>query len=158
MPKLPAYAANYIPGLQREGFGASEALQFLRDVGYGVRRQNFLHEWGAQLHEDSNRPQLFQAALDRAPHTREITQRQSPKARGFQYQIEHLLKDNETGELYFTPGAHRALDAVTYGEAIAGAEEAWLAGQASDERYPQGELLGSVVTAVREYVPIDEGE
>lgn len=150
---VPRYAANYIPGLQSVFGTAGAALTFLRESGFGVRRQNFLHEWGAQMHEDESRPQHFTATLAARPELRHVTQRRAPQARGFHYVVEHLIEDPDTGELYQTFGGYRDDRLVSYGQALLGAEQAFLAGQLSDERYPQGNLIGSVVTAVREYLP-----
>lgn len=151
------YAANYIPGLQAAFPSANSALAFLKEVGFGVRRQNFLWEWGAQLREQANQPQHFTAALGSLPAASSITERRAPSARGFHYVVQHLIEDADTGELYYTYGGYRNpgenARLVTYGEAIAGAEQAFLEGQLADERYPQGRLLGSIVTAVRRYLP-----
>lgn len=147
------YAANYIPGLQRAFGSAGAALDFLRESGFGVRRQNFLWEWGAQQTEEAQRPTHFTAALEDIPSARSITERRAPQARGYHYVVEHLIEDPETGELYYTYGGYRGDRLVSYAEALAGAEEAFLEGQLSDERYPQGSLIGSIVTAVRNYLP-----
>lgn len=147
------YAANYIPGLQRAFTSANQALGYLREQGFGVRRQNFLHEWGAQMHEDSARPTHFTATLEQLPTMASVTRRTAPQARGFHFVIEHLIEDADSGELYWTFGGYRHDRLVSYGEAIAGAEEAFLAGQLADDRYPQGDLLGSRVAGVREYLP-----
>jgi len=156
------YAANYIPGLQAAFGSAGSALAFLRESGFGVRRQNFLWEWGAQRTEEQLRPAHFTAALEAIPEQRSITTRRAPQARGYHYVVEHLIEDPETGELYYTFGGYRNQRLVSYGEALSGAEEAFLEGQLSDERYPQGRLLGSIVTAVRNYLPelpeLGEGE
>lgn len=154
---VPHYAANYIPGLQATFASANQALGFLKEVGFGVRRQNFLWEWGAQQTEEQLQPLHFTATLGELPAARSITQRTAPSARGFHYVVQHLIEDADTGELYYTYGGYRApgegARLVTYGEAIAGAEQAFIEGQLADERYPQGNLLGSIVTAVRQYVP-----
>lgn len=153
------YAANYIPGLQRAFPSANAALGYLREQGFGVRRQNFLHEWGAAMHEAEQRPRHFTATLEQLPTTATVTRRTAPQARGFHYLIEHLIEDADSGELYWTFGGYRHDRLVSYGEAIAGAEEAFIAGQLADERYPQGGLLGSRVAAVREYLPeLDESD
>lgn len=147
------YAANYIPGLQQAFASANEALGFLKEQGLGVRRQNFLHEWGAQQTEDAVRPQHFTAALESLPAASAVTERTAPTARGYHYVVQHLIEDPESGELYWTYGGYRGNRLVSYGEALAGAESAFLQGQLGDERYPQGQLLGSVVRAVRRYIP-----
>ena len=153
------YAANYIPGLQAAGFSANEALAFLKEQGFGVRRQNFLWEWGAAQTEAALQPLHYTATLEGLPTMRSITQRRSPSARGFHYVVEHLLEDPETGVIYSTYGGWRGTRLVSYGQALAEAEQAFVEGQLQDERYPQGGIIGSIVTAVREYLPeLDEGE
>ena len=151
------YAANFIPGLQQAFPSAGRALGYLKEHGYGVRRQNFLHEWGAQLHEDAARPAHYSATLEQLPTMGTVTDRRTPRQRGFHYVVEHLIEDPDSGELYFTHGGYRNDRLVSYGEALAEAERAFVEGQTSDPRYPQGALLGSIVTAVRQYLPeLDE--
>lgn len=151
------YAANYIPGLQAVFPSANAALAYLKEQGFGVRRQNFLHEWGASIAEASQRPTHYTATLGQLPTQASVTRRTAPQARGFHFVVEHLIEDPDTSELYWTFGGYRNDRLVSYGEAIAGAEEAFLAGQLEDERYPQGALVGSRVAGVREYMPeLDE--
>ena len=151
--RITGYAANYIPGLQQVFGSANEALRFLKETGVGVRRQNFLWEWGAQLHETEQQPQHFTAALEQLPTERSISRRRAPEARGYHYVVQHLVQEPDSGELYWTFGGYRGQRLVSYGEALAGAEQAFLEGQLQDARYPQGSLVGSRVQAVREYLP-----
>lgn len=155
MPDRPVtnYAANYIPGLRSLFPSANAALDYLKEAGFGVRRQSFLWEWGAQQTEEALRPVHYTATLEQLPAATAVTQRRAPTARGFHYVVEHLIEDPETGEIYQTYGGWRGSRLVAYGQALAEAEQAFLEGQLTDERYPQGNLIGSIVTAVREYLP-----
>lgn len=156
-PRVNRYASNLIPGLQQAFGTAGEALAFLKEQGLGVRRQNFLWEWGAQLKETAARPTHYSATLEQYPATASVVERRTPRQRGYHYVVQHLIEDPDSGELYFTYGGYRNDRLVSYGEAISGAEGAFLEGQAGDARYPQGNLLGTQVFAVRNYLPeLDE--
>ena len=147
------YATNLIPALQRLFPSANQALLWLRENNIGVRRQNFLWEWGAQIRADATKPRLFSARLASIPTQDQIVQRRSPQARGYHLVVEHLIEDPDSGELYWTFGGWRGSNLVAYGQMIADAEAAFLAGQSSDERYPQGQLLGSRAVEIRQYLP-----
>lgn len=147
------YATNLIPALQRLFPSANAALGWLKENGIGVRRQNFLWEWGATIRADSLKPRLFSARLASLPTQDQIVQRRSPAARGYHLVVEHLIEDPDSGELYWTFGGWRGSNLVAYGQMIADAEAAFLAGQQNDERYPQGALLGSRAVEMRQYLP-----
>lgn len=153
------YATNMIPGLQRLFPSANQALNWLKEQGIGVRRQNFLHEWGAELKAEAMRPRHFTATLESHPAAASIVERRSPQARGYQLLVQHLIEDPDSSELYWTWGSWRGSRVTTYAEMIAGAEEQFLQGQLSDERYPQGALVGTRAWEMREYLPeLAEGE
>lgn len=154
------YATNLVPALQRLFPSANSALAWLKENGIGVRRQNFLWEWGAQLKADATKPALFSARLESLPSQSHLVERRSPQARGYHLIVEHLIEDPDSGELYWTFGGWRGQQLVSYAQMIAEAESAFLEGQSTDERYPQGQLLGSRSVEVRRYLeelPEDEG-
>lgn len=147
------YASTLIPGLQQIFPSANQALNWMKEQGIGVRRQNFLWEWGAQLKAEATRNAHFTATLEAYPASSAIVDRRSPKARGYQLLVQHLIEDPESGELYWTWGAWRGQRLTTYAEMIAGAEEQFLQGQLEDERYPQGNLIGTRAWEMRQYLP-----
>lgn len=147
------YASTLVPGLQQIFPSANAALGWLREQGIGVRRQNFLWEWGAHLRAEAVRPMHFTATLESLPAEASIVERRSPQARGYQLLVQHLIEDPDSGELYWTWGAWRGSRLTTYAEMIAGAEQQFLEGQLQDERYPQGNLIGTRSWEMRRYLP-----
>jgi len=152
--RFGTYVSSLIPGLQEQGLTANAALATLKDLGLGIRRQTFLQEWGAQIAEGAKRESIIRANLERPPTSSEITRRQSPHASGYNYVITHIVVDPISGEPIQIPGGYTTPRLSTYGEAIQQAEFGYMLAQSFDPRCPQGALIGSYVSAVREWVPI----
>jgi hypothetical protein len=150
-----AYVAHLIPGYQREGFSAEEALADLRSSGLGIRRQTFLRAWGASLHAADVSEALQTSAPYHVPQADEITQVPRPKARGFQYNVDVLMRDPSSGAVWFAPTSVITPTLVTHLEAIEQAAQGLkqaIAGGRQGIDY--GEVLGGgTVTDVLERVP-----
>lgn len=156
MPRrAPAYVANLIPGLQAEGLSANQALVRLREQGLGVRRENFLRLWGATQKEAAIRTRLSTSDPSASPDRSMIVQVPRPKARGFQYNINQLARDTQTGEFYFTPTAVITDRLITFGEAIniAAANLRAILGSTDKPGYDMDIFSGGEVTSVLERVP-----
>lgn len=183
MPRrAPAYLANLIPGLQATGVSATGALEWLkgnvdrlsaRDQAAmqnysgpatagmgGLRRQNFLRLWGATQSEGSIRATLAAADIYHVPTQAEIVRVPRPKARGFQYNVDVLVRDPTSGSFHFTPSAIVTPDLITHLEAIERASRLLGRMQSmSDRGTPAGEVrMGGFVTGVLERVPEDYEE
>lgn len=150
--RFGTYVSNLIPSLQSEGYSGAQALNILRGLGLGIRTQTFYHEWGAQIAEGAVRESIITANIGRLPTGREVTRRISREATGYYYQIRHLVEDPLSGEITTVWGGYSGSTLVTYQEAIQAAEFGYIAAQAFDPRCPQGRLIGTYVSAVRQYV------
>lgn len=134
---------DYIPALQKLGVPAgqsllfargktdsmtSAALQTLRDsdlsflesVG-GVRRQNFLWQWGAITRNEELRDRIGAQRMDHVPTTSEITRGRFKRARGYQQNVDVLTRNIRTGVMEFTPMAVTGDSLLSHGDAIAAA-------------------------------------
>lgn len=131
---------NYIPALLSLGVSASSALDFARPTGTvrnitdlealrasdlaflensgGVRRQNFLWQWGAIAAQPQLREQLQAQELAHVPIASELTQLRYPRARGIQTNVDVLVRDLRSGAEYFTPMAVVTANVLAHGEAI----------------------------------------
>ncbi len=159
MPRRPNYAGNYIPGLIAEGLSANAAYRKLGDLGLSLRRQTFLRAWGETVDALAKRETVEQTNVSRRPLAEEVTSFTAPRATGYLYQVDVLIRDRLTNEVYFTPSGYRSQRLVPYQEALQGAIDALAQAQIESERgTPLGQLVGGIVTQVREFVPEDEGE
>jgi hypothetical protein len=153
-PRRLIYTGSLIPQLQQRYNSASEALAALRAAGFGVRRQTFLRLWGAAKQSQAFREQLGTADPYHVPEATEISQVPRPRARGYQYNIDVLMRD-DTGSLYFTPTSVVTPDLITHLEAIERAVTGLRAALAAG-RFPDkyGEVIaGGSVTSVLERIP-----
>lgn len=156
MAPKPSYAVNYIPALQQEGLSANAALQRLRDMGLGVRRQTFLRAWGETRAAADRSGAVQTAPLDRAPIGGEITVAGRPRARGYLYNVNVAVEDPVTKEVYFTPWGVRSAELLTYGAALAQAVESFAGAADFGRGTPEGRALGATVEDVLQLVPEDD--
>lgn len=77
-------------------------VAFLEGVG-GVRTQNFQWQWGATSRSEAIRERLGAVDVTHVPTGYEITQGRFPRARGFQTNVNLLVRDLRSGSEYFTP-------------------------------------------------------
>lgn len=150
-----SYVYHLIPGYQREGFSAEQALADLKGSGLGIRRQTFLRAWGASLKAEAIREGLETADPYHLPQASEIVQVPRPRARGFQYDVDVLMRDPLSGAVWFAPTSVVTPQLITHLEAIEQAAlslQAALAGGRPGQDY--GEVFGGgTVTNIYERVP-----
>ena len=152
--RAPAYVANLIPQLQDQFSSATEALEYLKSQGMGMRRQNFLQLWGATIKEQSLRERLQSVPLERTPNADEIVQAPRPNARGYLYTFDVLVKDPLTGLFHFTPTGYRTDEPVTFAEAAQGATDALVSAQNRDSPLAAlGSINGVSLVSVLQFVP-----
>lgn len=77
-------------------------VSFLEGIG-GVRAQNFYWQWGATQRSAAIRERLGSVDVSHVPTGNEITQGRFPRARGFQTNVNLLVRDLRSGSEYFTP-------------------------------------------------------
>lgn len=183
----PVRVEQYIPALLRTGVSANQAVLFARgdtermseaalstlrtsDVAFlegvgGVRRQNFLWQWGAISRSYALREKLGQVSPEHVPTAEEMTQGRFVRARGFQYNVDLLVRDQRSGQVYFTPMPVASSAPLSTGEALRKAVEtlrhiqsqAHAAG--NRDTLPITVLGPGVMTDVIERVPLlDEGD
>lgn len=159
MPRrAPAYVGSLIPQLQEQFTSAGAALEHLKSQGLGMRRQNFLRLWGAVKADEGLRERLGGVDVYSTPHAGEITQVPRPRARGYQYNVDVLVRDATSGAFYFTPTAVVTPTLITRMEAIDAAAQLLLRMQAGSTRgTPAGEIrMGGEVTGILERVPEED--
>lgn len=159
MPRrAPAYVGSLIPQLQRDFPSAGAALAHLKSQGLGMRRQNFLRLWGAVKADEGLRQRLGARDIYSVRGPEEITQVVRPRARGFQFNVDVLVRDSVSGSFYFTPTAIVTPTMITDAEALDRAAQLLLRMQEGSERgTPAGEIrMGGEVTGVLERVAEEE--
>lgn len=150
-----AYVAHLIPQYQRQGFSAEAALAELRASGLGIRKQTFLRQWGASLHSAEVSEALQTASPYHVPQSQEITQVPRPRARGYQYNVDVLMRDSASGAVFFAPTSVVTPTLITHLEAIELAAQGLKTSIAGGRQgIDYGEVLGGgSVTDVLERVP-----
>lgn len=155
MARKAPYVVNYIPQLQARGMNATEALQWLKDRDMGIRRQTFLRAWGETQAALAARPTVQQARIDRRPVAQEIVPMTTKTATGFRYQVDALIKRGIDGEVYRTPTAAKFDRLVSYDTALQAALGALSDAQRDEGSLAGDQIIGGVVSEVRELTPSD---
>lgn len=160
MAERPAWVANYLPDLIRRGVSATEALRVFRapteqgGLGLHVSTSEWFRQYSETLADLANREGFMRVNIGRRPTSDQITPFTSRAATGFQYHFDILVRNNATGETYYTPSGYRTQQLVSFRTARQGAIDA--ISQAAAEGSPSVadlEVLGALPVSVREYVP-----
>lgn len=160
MADRPAWVAQYMPELQRRGVSASAALREFRrpaaqgGLGLSISTSTWYKQWGQTLAQLAQREGFLAVNLSRRPSTEQITEFTSRKATGYHYSFNVLVKNNATGETYYTPSGYRSQQLVSFAKARNAAIDALT--QAAAEGSPSVadlDILGAVPIGVTEYVP-----
>lgn len=103
----------------KRNLSANEALRELRDLGYGIRRQ----DWLALVREVRGTLETRATGIgrqgDRKPTNSEIFVMTTAIETGFMQHIDIWVKDQETGEIRIRPYSIRTDDLMTHDDAIA---------------------------------------
>lgn len=134
-------------------------LKILEGVG-GVRSQNFYWQWGAIQRSEALRERLGNVSISHVPTGDEITQGRFPRARGYQTNVNLLVRDLRSGAEYFTPMGVVSEKPLSVGDALVRAAhnlrrvqtEAHMAGNTDSLQIQI--LSGGYVTDVIERLPL----
>lgn len=123
-----------------------------------MRRQNFLRLWGAVKADEGLRERLGAHDVYATRDASEVVKVPRPRARGYQFNVDVLVRDPHSGSFYFTPTAVVTPQLITDAEALDRAAQLLLRMQEGSERgTPAGEIrMGGEVTSVFERVPEEE--
>lgn len=132
---------------------------FLEGVG-GVRAQNFNWQWGAINRSKTIRERLGNVDINHVPTSAEMTQGRFPRARGYQTNVNLLVRDLRSGSEYFTPMGVVSNSPISVGEALVQAannlrrvqSKAHMAG--NRDTLPIQILSGGYITDVIERLPL----
>lgn len=155
MPR-PSYVANYVPGLIKRGYSMESALSTVRSYGYSVSRQTFSKLWGEAIHHASIKEGFTEGSINRVPDASEIGIATRPRARGFLYNIEMAIENQDTGEVEFHTWGVRSNRPITLSTALQKAVESWTESQQRGRNTPEGRALGGMVSSVLQLVGPDE--
>lgn len=112
-------ARAFIPQLQRAGYSANGALEFLRGQGAGMRRDTFLRAWGEVARDLAGQPGMVDRSLTELIGEQDMATWSAGRAGHFGYEVHMLLRDKATGLLRtattwtFTPNNITPLEAVS---------------------------------------------
>lgn len=160
MAKGDAWVAQYLPSLIERGVGPTEALRAFRapaaegGLGLRVSTQEWYRQWAQTLADLSSRQGFMSVNFARRPAAEQITEFTSRRATGYLYTFDVLVKNNATGETYYTPSGFRSDKLVRFSTARQSAIDA-IAAAALDGSPSVADLdvLGAVPVSVRQYVP-----
>lgn len=160
MANRPAWVAQYLPELIRRGFSPTEALRSFRapveegGLGLHVGTTEWYRQWGQTISRLSTAEGFMNVQLNRRPTDAQTTVFQSRKATGWQYTFDVLVRNNATGETYYTPSGYRTDRLVSFGVAKRGALDAiTVAAAEGSPSVADLEVLGALPVSVVEYVP-----
>lgn len=131
----------------------------LEGIG-GVRTQNFQWQWAAVERSEIVRERLGGVAITHVPTGNEITQGRFPRARGYQTNVNLLVRDLRSGSEYFTPMGVISSQPMSIGDALVQAAhnlrrvqtQAHMTG--NRDTLPIQILSGGYVTDVIERLPL----
>jgi hypothetical protein len=153
--RKPPWTTNYIPGQIRAGLSAEEAWRQWRDeFGYRINKSTFLTSFGQTVAALANRPRIAETPEHRRPDSEDIIPYSARNASGYLYSFEFVVRLRSSGEVLVIPSGYRTDRLVRMGTALSGALDAILL--ADPENSPDladMQVLSSVATEVREYVP-----
>ncbi len=156
----PAWVANYLPELIRRGLSATSALDAFRSpadeggLGLHVSTTEWYRQWGETLRDLSQREGFMAVNLARRPTADQLVSFTSRRATGFLYTFDVLVRNNATGETYYTPSGYRSERLVRFSTARQAAMDALTAAAAEGSpTVADLRVLGALPVSVREYVP-----
>lgn len=160
MAKGDAWVAQYLPQLIRTGISASQALQSFRapaaagGLGLRVSTTEWYRQWSETLRDLASREGFMSVNLGLRPTSDQIVPFTSRRATGFLYTFDVLVKNNATGETYYTPSGYRSDSLVKFSTARQSAIDA-IAAAALDGSPSVADLdvLGALPVSVRQYIP-----
>lgn len=158
--KGDAWVANYLPSLIRSGISATQALASFRapasegGLGLSVGTSEWYAQWGETLRDLSSREGFMAVNLGLRPSSDQIVPFTSRRATGFLYTFDVLVRNNATGETYYTPSGYRSDSLVKFSTARQSAIDA-ISAAALDGSPSVADLdvLGALPVSVRQYVP-----
>jgi hypothetical protein len=95
--ELGSDARAFIPQLQRAGYSANGALEFLRAQGAGMRRATFLQTWGEVARDLASRPGIADIPQDVPMGVGDLATWRAGRPGTFGYQVNIALRDRATG-------------------------------------------------------------
>jgi hypothetical protein len=160
MAKGDAWVAQYLPELIRSGLSATAGLRAFRapadagGLGLKVSTTEWYRQWGQTINALAAREGFMAVNLARRPSPEQVTQFSSRKATGFLYTFDVLVRNNATGQTYYTPSGYRSATLVRFATAKQAALDA--ISKAAAEGSPSVSdltVLGALPVEVREYLP-----